>query len=170
LRRLKHILVILLGLVGATIVTLALVLTAFLAKPSWFLPKNPVPLAALVARVAGIHLKFPKGARLDVESLSFRDKRFVLDTAALCYDGVAPHVSGCFGALHAEVEVRLAALPPRLLKVGPVTARDGEFKVHLGGPTEEQSRVSRAVCRKTSRLGPSRWTSSRFSSSHRSGS
>lgn len=126
---------------GTTLLTLLSV--AFLARPHWFLPRNPLALATTIARLAGIHVTYPADAILKIESLSFRDKRITLDSPSLCYDGIAPHASGCFGHVYAQVEIRLAAFPPRLLKVGPITAMDGRFRVQLdtekakdAGPTD----------------------------------
>lgn len=116
---------------GGGVILLSLLIVGFLARPSWFLPKNAVPLASTIARLAGMHLSFPADAHLSIESISFRDKRIILETPSLCYDGIAPHASGCFGYVRAVVEIRLAALPPRLLKVGPIIAQEGRFRVQL---------------------------------------
>ncbi len=131
MKRFRRVMAIVLWLLlgGAALVSLALVL--FLARPEAFLPKNSMSLAASAARLAGIYLTYPKEAVLTIQSISFRDKRLTVDAPSLCYDGVDPHISGCFGAFHAEAEIRLAAFPPKILKLGPVEAKEGRFRVQL---------------------------------------
>ncbi len=146
MKRLRRILAIgtWLAMGGASLATV--LVFCFLASPSWFLPKNALPLLSVLARTAGIYLKFPENAQLRIESLSFRDKRITIESPSLCYDGVAPHASGCFSYVYLEGIVRLAALPPRLLKLGPVVAREGKFRIELGVvPSQRDSQTKNQI-------------------------